>query len=295
MTMSTTSTKYTKSTKSTRSTSSTSISFAAGAVLLISVITIAAVFGILLLQETPSPTSQGDPTPQYENIPLRSIFDDIYKYSRWQDKGDGSGEGSEPANTLCLRRILTELVQQEDVATFVDFPCGACKWTAVWLDELKRLGIRIRYFGFDLTDVSLERAQKNLGPLMSFHEIYLMQADLTHPSSVELVPRQIDLFMCRDTLQHLSYDMIFKALKNIFNMDARIILLGSYVHGTNRRIRNGDYFDINLAAQPFNMHPAIIYNEVAGHKYLFRYTPKVGAGTPDGKTVCFATRANPQS
>ncbi len=201
---------------------------------------------------------------------LSDTFNTIYKNKVWSTQGDGSGTGSEPQNNEEFRKILTKLVKDNNAKVFVDAPCGACKWTKVWLEELKAEGIKITYLGFDIADDAIKLARENLAPLMDYHTIKIEHADI---SSSKLP--QADILMCRDTLQHLSHDTIQKAIKNLNDTQSKLYILGGYPHGTNKDINNGDYFSINYLTAPYNMHPDSLYREYnknedyAEPKYLF--------------------------
>lgn len=205
-------------------------------------------------------------------ISLQSTFNSIYSNKSWSGDGDGSGTGSEPENTVEFRKILTKLVKDNNAKLFVDAPCGACKWTKVWLEELKSQGIKITYLGFDIADEAISKARANLAPLMDYHTIKIEHGDITSSK----LPAA-DILMCRDTLQHLSHESIKKALANLQASNSKIYLLGGYATGENKDIKDGDYFDINYLAPPYSLKPDAMYNEHnknedhAPAKYLFLF------------------------
>ena len=197
------------------------------------------------------------------------VFNQIYAQNVWSTDGDGSGGGSEPANTVALRAVLTRLVRENSIKSFIDAPCGACKWTRVWLEELAALGIRLKYIGIDISEIALERAQKNLAGLE--HDIELRRADI---STVRL--DACDAILCRDTLQHLSLQDGVRAVQNLLTSNCRMVLLGGYlVDQPNTNITTGGCYAINYTKPPFNLAPVAIYRELhCGReptKYLFEF------------------------
>ncbi len=203
---------------------------------------------------------------------LSTTFNSIYSNKTWTGDGDGSGPGSEPENTTEFRKLLTKLVKDNNVKVFVDAPCGACKWTKVWLEELKSQGIKITYLGFDIADEAITKARENLAPLMKYHTIKIEHGDITSSK----LPAA-DILMCRDTLQHLSHASIQKALANLQASNSKMYLLGGYANGENKDIKDGDYFSINYLAPPYSLKPDAMYREhnknedYAEPKYLFAF------------------------
>lgn len=95
----------------------------------------------------------------------------------------------------------------------------------------------------------------------------------------DVLPRG-DLIFCRDALQHLALPLIFAALErfavSLSGDPHRYLLVGSYDTGNNRNISTGDYFSIDLRAEPFNLQPLEVFPELHenGHrpKALLLYT-----------------------
>jgi effector-binding domain-containing protein len=73
----------------------------------------------------------------------------------------------------------------------------------------------------------------------------------------------MDVLLCRDTLQHLSYDNIFKALKNFSkNNNIKYYIIGGYnEQDQNKNINNGEYFHFNITKNPFSLKPDSIVKE----------------------------------
>jgi thiol-disulfide isomerase/thioredoxin len=187
---------------------------------------------------------------------LYNVFNDTYINKGWGEEGDGSGPGSEPENTINTRKSLIKLIKEYNVKTLIDAPCGSCKWTKILLEDLQKENIKINYYGFDIADQSIINANKNLDSLKTYHTIKIQQGSITDTQ----FPKA-DMILCRDTLQHLSYNSISKTLHN-FAKTKSIIVLGGYLNNSsNHNIKDGDYFSINYTSEPFNMIPNYIYND----------------------------------
>jgi thiol-disulfide isomerase/thioredoxin len=192
----------------------------------------------------------------HENSNLYNIFNDTYKNKIWGEEGDGSGTGSEPSNTINTRKSLIKIIKEYNVKTLIDAPCGSCKWTKILLEDLQKENIKINYYGFDIADQSIINANKNLESLKTYHTIKIQQGSITDTQFPEA-----DMILCRDTLQHLSYNSISKTLHN-FAKTKSIIVLGGYLsNNSNNNITDGNYFSINYTLEPFNMVPNHIYND----------------------------------
>ena len=207
----------------------------------------------------------------YEND-LQSVFDNIYINQVWGDYGGGSGNGSEEGNTVKLRNILTSLVKNNNLLTIIDAPCGACVWTKLWLEDLKNQNIKITYYGFDVSKEAINRARANLSHLSNFHNILLQEGNICDVKFPDA-----DLVLCRDALQHLSFNNIYLALHNIASIKAKTYLLGGYLtNNSNINIVDGQYFPINYVLSPFEMKPNVIYSEQSipneEQKYLFQFS-----------------------
>lgn len=69
---------------------------------------------------------------------------------------------------------------------------------------------------------------------------------------------QADVWMCRACLFHLSYDLIFSALKNFASSSIPLAMITNQSAAVaNRNITTGDYRDLNLLLPPFSLPPPI--------------------------------------
>jgi acetyltransferase-like isoleucine patch superfamily enzyme len=202
---------------------------------------------------------------------IKHIFDDIYSQRKWTREGNGSGSGSSIRNTTNLRMILTNFILKNGIKTVADASCGSCLWTSEWLNDLKRRNIKITYYGFDIADEAVTNCAKSMSYLSNFHNLKIKQKDISEMT----IPDDVDLLLSRDTLQHLSFNVIFKVLNNFAKYEnVKFYIIGGYLEkGDNVDIKDGDYFSFNISKKPFGLIPNYIIKEKnLGNeypKYLF--------------------------
>ena len=197
---------------------------------------------------------------------MQDQFRAIYNRKIWGTDGDGSGGGSEPCMTVTTRGILSGFIENKSIESMLDAPCGACKWTRILWDDIRTRNPNFVYRGIDIVPEVIE------------HNIQRYQDDKTTFSVCNIVDDEIpsgyDLVMCRDTLQHLSYYDIYKALQNFKRIQFKWILLGGYVPGMNISERTPASFQFNPTTKPFCLTPDLILCEntpISPQKYLFVY------------------------
>lgn len=203
---------------------------------------------------------------------LQTVFDGAYTNRIWGEKGNGSGDGSEPEGNTYMRRILMYIIQKYNIRSICDAPCGAGKWIDVFLKELSDQGICIRYYGVDVAKEAVESSRKLLEKHKGKHEITVVHGDLT----TDPLPQGFDLVFSRDALQHLSYGNIAKCLKNMSDANAKWCIIGGYWPGENKNIKDGAYFSFNITQHPFLLKPHKIFSEEHDEKeekkHLFLFT-----------------------
>ena len=190
---------------------------------------------------------------------IKHIFDDIYSKRKWSREGNGSGSGSSVKNTKNLRIILTKFILRNGIKTIVDAPCGSCLWTTQWLNDLKRRNIKISYYGFDIADEAVSNCTKTMSYyLNNFHNTKIKQGNIADI----VIPENTDLLLSRDTLQHLSFNVIFKVLNNFAKYNVKFYMIGGYLDKKdNIDIKDGDLFSFNITKKPFGLIPNYIIKE----------------------------------
>lgn len=200
---------------------------------------------------------------------VKHVFDEIYSKRKWTKEGNGSGSGSSIKNTTNLRNILTKFLIKNNINSIVDAPCGSCLWTSEWLNELRKKNMKISYYGFDIANEAVLNCQKSMKYLTNFHDIKIEENNISDIT----IPENAQLLLSRDTLQHLSYENIFKTLKNFAKYDSvKFYIIGGYLEKTeNIDIKNGDYFNFNITKKPFEIIPDYIIKENNFGKELPKY------------------------
>jgi hypothetical protein len=73
---------------------------------------------------------------------MADIFTAIYEGGRWYN---GSGSGSQPANTCEYRAFLESYIKEHDITSAVDVGCGDWKfsWLVQWPEDFSYLGLDV--------------------------------------------------------------------------------------------------------------------------------------------------------
>lgn len=131
----------------------------------------------------------------------KELFNLIYKQNKWPDSESRSGKGSGLRETPIIRSILPDVLKKINAKSLLDAGCG----DFFWMKELD-LSCLDLYIGADIVaDVIEQNNQKYGNTKRRFIEL-----DITSDS----IP-QVDIVLCRDCLQHLSNEDIFKAINNL--------------------------------------------------------------------------------
>jgi len=173
-----------------------------------------------------------------------NVFSKIHTDNAWQFKESRSGGGSLISTTKTIREQLPILWKQYDVKTFLDIPCGDYNW----MKEVEKKDIV--YIGGDIVDKLIEQNNEKY----SSENVSFKVIDLTKDE----IPT-VDMIFCKDCLQHLSYEKIFKALNNFKISKSKYLLITSYSATIyNWDILDGDYRPLNLRKKPFCLPKPII-------------------------------------
>jgi len=206
-------------------------------------------------------------TARTSSTVVTAEFDEVYKSQRWTAEGGGSGSGSSVGITARIRSIIRTVVNQYQVRTLVDAPCGAMVWMPLALEEVEddlmnaqsgQAVAPFHYYGVDAVESILVSAQQQLTPShpnWSFHAMDLSQT--------RFCDEKIDLIFSRDALQHLACPLVVDILHAFVDSSARLLLVGSYPNGRNINILIGDYFPIDLRQPPYSLQTGLlhVYNE----------------------------------
>jgi hypothetical protein len=186
-----------------------------------------------------------------------ATFSRIYGSALWGADGGGSGFGSTRAATATLRAQLEMLVHRHRVVRLLDAPCGSAHW---WPPLLARIRATVPCFEYVGVDVVASVVAANAGrmgdPRTAFGAVDLSARPAAGAALASL--GRFDLALCRDALQHLPLELAVNALEALAAAAPRLVALGSYIEhgGDNEDIATGEYYQINVLKEPFNLDPA---------------------------------------
>jgi len=170
-------------------------------------------------------------------------FTTIYETHAWVDDESRSGGGSNLYATENIRSAIPGLFAKYGVRSIIDIPCG----DFFWFKEMK-LDLDT-YIGGDIVAPLVGSvAEKYASPKRSFRVM-----DITKDALPDC-----DLILVRDCFIHLSFEMIFAAVRNILRSKIRYLLTTHYADASpNVNIEVGSARAINLCAPPFNFPQAL--------------------------------------
>lgn len=159
-----------------------------------------------------------------------------------------SGAGSTIEETAALRRILPSLVEDYEIRSILDVPCGDFNW-------FRRVPLsNVDYVGVDIVHRIIERNRRiHAGENRRFEV-----ADAT----CDRLPKA-DLVVCRDLLIHLSLADISRVLRQVLRSGSNWFLATHFGDtNCNDDIESGDFRPVNLCAPPFELYrPVLVISE----------------------------------
>jgi hypothetical protein len=166
-------------------------------------------------------------------------FSAIYKHGYWGSAESASGGGSTLASTEIFRDEFERLINDMNVKTLLDAPCGDFHWM-----QHVRTPPGMKYIGADIVRDLIGRLNVKYGnDLRQFIPLNLI--DDAHPRS--------DLWLCRDALSHFSLADIFKTLENFLASKTEHCLITTFLQvQENTDIKTGFHRAINLLKAPFH-------------------------------------------
>jgi hypothetical protein len=180
---------------------------------------------------------------------LQEKFSLIYSGNIFGGKKSVSGTGSDLRQTQEVRRVLPALLDEFDIQTMLDAPCGDLFWM-----KTMQLGVK-QYIGADIVEDLIKKNSHEFGSdIRKFLCLNLTQDKL--PS--------VDLIFCRDCLVHLNFADVRKVLNNFKRSGSRYLLTTTFAgRDANRDLIGRDIWrTLNLQVAPFNLpEPLRLINE----------------------------------
>jgi SAM-dependent methyltransferase len=183
-----------------------------------------------------------------------AIFTNIYKKNAWWTGETHSGPGSNLLPTQIIREEIVKVIQQFNIASLLDIPCGDFHW-------MQKVPLDIQYIGADVVKELIEdNQQKYQNEKRNFIHCDIIRDDLP----------QVDLILCRDCLVHFPNEQIWQALTNIKRSGSKYLLATSHIKTTHHtNIQMSNWQPLNLLAEPFNLPtPLLIISEGLADKSL---------------------------
>jgi SAM-dependent methyltransferase len=177
----------------------------------------------------------------------KKLFTEIYKKNIWNGKESKSGPGSDYENTKYLIPELSRFIDDYDIKSMLDIPCGDFNW-------MKRVSLNnVAYTGGDIVDDLIASNQSKYQKAnIKFKVLDILNNKLP----------KVDLMLVRDCFVHLTTEDIQKALMNIKDSKSKYLLSTSFTWrhmDSNKKIKTGGWRRINLEDKPFSLPKPITY------------------------------------
>jgi SAM-dependent methyltransferase len=175
----------------------------------------------------------------------QAVFERIFAENAWSSRESVSGPGSELKRTARYRSALISFLKRYEIRRFFDAPCGDLNWMGAVLAE-----VPLDYCGGDISEAVLEVARKRHPDL-----------NLSHFDICKDRFPNADVWQCRDTFLHLSFEDIWSALSNASKADIRYALITTHRARwlKNLDIVTGGHRPIDLRRAPFNFPRPVEY------------------------------------
>jgi len=178
---------------------------------------------------------------RYRFMNPKDVFKDIYIKNIWNNRETFSGDSSTIEQTKVLRKELKFLIEEFNIDSMLDIPCGDFNW-------MKSIKLDVDYIGADIVE---DIVIKNCRDYSSYGKFKVFDICST------LLPK-VDLLFCRDCLVHLSNEKAITAIDNIKKSGSRYLLITTFPKtNNNKNIITGSWRALNMEQLPF-LFPAPI-------------------------------------
>ncbi len=178
-------------------------------------------------------------------LSMDEVFSEIHRTDKWgREVAPVSGTGSDAQQTAALRSALPDIIQEYEIRSLLDIPCGDYHW-------MQQVELKIeRYIGADIVDKLVTQNKQAFAGNKSreFARLDIAKDELP----------ETDLIFCRDCLVHFSYRDIFRSLANIKKSGSRYLMTTTFCgKAENVEIATGQWRPLNLECGPFNFPPPL--------------------------------------
>jgi hypothetical protein len=189
-----------------------------------------------------------------KEAPLRDIFETIYHQALWSSGETLSGYGSMLATTKTIQKALPKLLDELEITTIIDAPCGDFNWMRT-IDFTSKI-----YLGIDIVPDIIKSNNQKYGA----ENIKFFCLDIT----TSILP-QADIIICRDCFAHLTFEKVLAALSCFKQSGSRYLLATTHQATThNYSTKTGFFSPYNLELPPFNLpKPLLIIEEISAEPF----------------------------
>jgi len=172
------------------------------------------------------------------NSSRRNQFEKIYHNGGFGgDVESLSGAGSDLEQTAVIRAELPSLLQQYNIESILDVPCGDWYW-------MKHINLKgINYVGGDIVnDIVKVNSDRFSGNNIKFVTLDMVKDELP----------KVDLILCRDCLIHMKLADAQAAIENFKRSGSKWLLTTTFDNTKVNNELNSNFFrSINLQKTPF--------------------------------------------
>jgi hypothetical protein len=179
-----------------------------------------------------------------ESADRAEAFEQIFRSAGWDSDESLSGPGSEVARASAYRGRLRKTLDEFDLQSVFDAPCGDLNWILPAVEGR-------RYIGGDIAESLIAQLEK-LHP-----QLDLRRFDICTDRFPEA-----DVWHCRDCLFHLPFDDIVKALTNFARSKIPYALLTTHkarLMHRNLDVPAGGWRYLDLEREPIGLPTPIRY------------------------------------
>lgn len=172
----------------------------------------------------------------------QALFERIWSENMWGSAESRSGAGSELARTRDFRAGLERFLARVGARSLYDAPCGDFNWM-----RSVSLPSGCEYQGADIVPPLVQSLQREYGREGRRFDV----RDI-----VEVPPPDADIWLCRESLFHLSFEDASRVIDHWRASKVRYFLATTTpTLRVNRDIDTGGWRRVNLAIEPFNLGP----------------------------------------